>query len=214
MPPPARPSASLSREICPRLSETSNKKAVPRSPVPRSSVLVRRSSFVSPYNTTGKMKFLVPIALLAAGAAAQDKTCDADFIVTQCLSTETVKVQSCGPADYDCLCAAYQAVATCYNNCPNDPRAAPARGQVITFCQNASVYGTKAQASKTAASGVAAQSSGAAAATTSANPTAIASSSNTVASSSKPTSTGAADSLSGGAGNVFVAVAGLVAALM
>ncbi|POR38646.1 Uncharacterized protein TPAR_01164 [Tolypocladium paradoxum] len=167
------------------------------------------------------MKFLIPLTLLvAAGVSAQDTSCEADFIVTKCLADTTPGTTACKPADYDCLCAAYQAVATCYNNCPNDPRASPARGQVITFCQNASVYGTKAQASKTSASGMAAQSSGSAAAavTGSATPTGGASnaatSSSGSSSSAKPTSTSAAEALSGGVGGVLAAVVGVVAALL
>ena len=60
------------------------------------------------------MKFFLPIALLAvAGVSAQDKeTCDADYIVTKCLEDTEGKITACDPVDYDCLCAAYQAVAT------------------------------------------------------------------------------------------------------
>lgn len=73
------------------------------------------------------MKFL-PLALLAVGVTAQttieptanaapapsgsSSSCDADYIVERCLSTETDKVDACDSTDYDCQCAAYQAVAT------------------------------------------------------------------------------------------------------
>ncbi|KAH8170499.1 hypothetical protein LIA77_09280 [Sarocladium implicatum] len=101
------------------------------------------------------MKFL-PIALLAVGVSAQTTTeptsiaapaasssCEADYIVERCLSTEKDKVEACDATDYDCQCAAYEAVATCYNNCPNDPRATSANQQVLIFCQQASIHGTK-----------------------------------------------------------------------
>lgn len=59
------------------------------------------------------MKFIAALALLtAAGVSAQDSSCEAEYIVTRCLSTETAKVSACATTDYDCLCAAYQAIAT------------------------------------------------------------------------------------------------------
>lgn len=79
------------------------------------------------------MKFLAAIILLvAAGVSADDKNCDAEYIVSRCLQTETAKVRitssssslnppsltilrqigACATTDYNCLCAAYQAVAT------------------------------------------------------------------------------------------------------
>ncbi|KAM3500002.1 hypothetical protein MY10362_006793 [Beauveria mimosiformis] len=83
------------------------------------------------------MKFLAALTLLvAAFATAQDKTCEAAYIVTRCLETENDKVTACNQADLNCLCAAYQAVATCYNNCPNDARAPSARAQVTVYCRN------------------------------------------------------------------------------
>ncbi|OAA77238.1 hypothetical protein LEL_04061 [Akanthomyces lecanii RCEF 1005] len=83
------------------------------------------------------MKFLAAIILLvAAGVTADDKNCEAEYIVSRCLKTETDKVGACATTDYDCLCAAYQAVATCYNNCPNDDRAPAARSQVTANCRN------------------------------------------------------------------------------
>lgn len=226
------------------------------------------------------MKFLIPLTLLAAaGVSAQDKSCEADYIVTQCLSTETVKVRtptmspshrhvahipSLGPSLYGRRLGlplrrlrSHRHVSihaihpshphrrhpgqqltriprSCYNNCPNDPRASPARGQVTNFCANAAVYGTKAKA-KAAATATAATaatatprsatatdeptSNAAAATTASASPTqgtskAQGNSKAAATSSAKPTSTNAAEALSGGAGGMFVAVAGLVAALL
>lgn len=57
------------------------------------------------------MKLLLPLALLASTAAAADK-CDADNIVTACLASEQPKFDDCDQSDYDCLCAAQQAIAT------------------------------------------------------------------------------------------------------
>lgn len=120
------------------------------------------------------MKFITALALLfAAGVTAQDEDCEAAYIVTRCLSTETAKADACETEDYDCLCAAYEAIATyvfpkythkytsndlltkthsCYNNCPNDSRAPAARDKVDSSCRNASLYGTKTQTPTSAAS--------------------------------------------------------------
>lgn len=70
------------------------------------------------------MKFIWSLALFAAAASAQSTTdsgaaapsasgeCDADYIVKRCLETENAKVEDCKPTDWDCLCPAYEAVAT------------------------------------------------------------------------------------------------------
>jgi hypothetical protein len=60
------------------------------------------------------MKFLASFAILAAvaGVSAQDKDCKANYIVDRCLATETDKATSCGATDWDCQCAAYEAIAT------------------------------------------------------------------------------------------------------
>ncbi|KJZ78222.1 hypothetical protein HIM_02260 [Hirsutella minnesotensis 3608] len=147
------------------------------------------------------MKFLLPLTLLvAAGVQAQDKNCLADYIAQDCPAT-----------DYDCLCAAYQAVATCYNNCPDDVRAPAARHQASVYCQNASLYGTKAHASKTTS--VAAKTTSTAVATTTDSSDSTDAASGTSSSTSKPTSTNAAQVMSANGGAV-VAVAGLFLALL
>ncbi|RCI08521.1 hypothetical protein L249_8840 [Ophiocordyceps polyrhachis-furcata BCC 54312] len=163
------------------------------------------------------MKLLLPLTLLAtvAGVSAQEK-CDADYIVEACLSSERAKVEVCSPTDYDCLCAAHGAVATCYNNCPNDQRASSARQAVRSNCQNASMYGSKAHASKTSSMSPSSTSD------TSATPSDSASTtegvqraaSSTSTSTARPSSSGAAEALSGNTGGLFVAVAGALVALL
>ncbi|UNI20696.1 hypothetical protein JDV02_006762 [Purpureocillium takamizusanense] len=179
-----------------------------------------------PQRPLAKMKFLVPLALLiAAGVSADDKTgndnksdCLADYIVAECLSSEEKKAKDCAPADWDCLCAAYEAIATCYNNCPKDARAGPAQQQVSTYCANASLYGSKAMHSKTATGS--ASSSGAAASATATDSsssitgTEIFPTKTTGGSSAGATKTNAAEPLAGNAGGLFVALAGAVAALL
>lgn len=49
----------------------------------------------SPPRQQETMKFLVPLTLLvAAGVSAQDQECDADYIVSRCLTDETQKASS------------------------------------------------------------------------------------------------------------------------
>ncbi|KAI9167663.1 hypothetical protein HJFPF1_03796 [Paramyrothecium foliicola] len=167
------------------------------------------------------MKFLFSLALLvAAGVSAQKSDCDAQYIVDQCLTTENGKVEACKPADWDCLCAAHEAVATCWNNCPKEPGASPAQQQVTIMCQNASLYGTKAQASKTAAVSGSQTSAAAAAATTDSDDenaeetSTTASPSGPTQSADSPEGTGAAANLARNTGGLLLAVAGVVAAML
>lgn len=55
---------------------------------------------------------LAPLALLAAAGASADKACEADHIVTVCLSTQTPRTGACSSNDWDCLCGAYEAIST------------------------------------------------------------------------------------------------------
>ncbi|KAL7816512.1 hypothetical protein V8C44DRAFT_290946 [Trichoderma aethiopicum] len=84
----------------------------------------------------------------ATGAATPGATCLADYILEDCLGSTTKTANSCKPTDYDCLCAAYQAVLTCYNNCPNDIRAPSVQQQVDSYCRTASQLNPKTTATK------------------------------------------------------------------
>ncbi|KAK2004152.1 hypothetical protein LX36DRAFT_477262 [Colletotrichum falcatum] len=165
------------------------------------------------------MQFFYPLALaLAAVAAAQDDKCDAAPIVEACLTSENAKVDACNATDYDCKCAGYQAVATCYNNCPNDSRAAPAQSQVTIFCQQASLYGSAAMRSKTeAAAAATATGSGVASVSASATPTSTAADDAATTSSSATASSTpnmGVGQLARNTGGVLLAVAGVVAAVL
>ncbi|KAK1984867.1 hypothetical protein LZ30DRAFT_710364 [Colletotrichum cereale] len=165
------------------------------------------------------MKFSYPLALaLAAVVAAQDDNCDAAPIVEACLSSENAKVKDCNSVDYDCLCAAYQAVATCYNNCPKDPRASPAQSQVTVFCQQASLYGSAALRSKTEAA-IAATATGSKVASVSATATATSTASEDAASTTSSATASSTPNMGVGqlarnTGGVLLAVAGVVAAVL
>ncbi|PHH66905.1 hypothetical protein CDD81_5257 [Ophiocordyceps australis] len=159
------------------------------------------------------MKLFLALALMAAaGVSAQDKNCLANYIVSRCLASEGPKVNDCPAADWDCLCAAHEAVATCYNNCPDDPRAPAARGQVDNFCKNASVYGTKAHAKTSSLTST--RTSSGTTATSTETASATDDSSRSSSSSSRPTSTNAANSLAGSSSGFVMAAAGLLAAVL
>ncbi|CAI6100123.1 hypothetical protein V2G26_008612 [Clonostachys chloroleuca] len=157
------------------------------------------------------MKFFVPLSIFAVAVTAQTTAsksgCDADFILTRCLETETPKAQACNPTDYECLCAAYNAIATCYNNCPNDARLAPAKNQVDVYCRQASLQNTKTTS-------VAASTTAASATTTSASASSGAQSSGTATSTGKSTETGAAAGLAANSGTMLFGLAGIFAALL
>ncbi|KAK1700409.1 hypothetical protein BDP55DRAFT_722948 [Colletotrichum godetiae] len=168
------------------------------------------------------MKFFYPLALaLAAVVAAADDDCDAAPIVEACLTSENAKVKDCSSTDYDCLCAAYQAVATCYNNCPKDSRASPAQNQVTIFCQQASLYGSAAMrktqsvvSATGSATGAVASASASATAATGTSASGSSASSTASASSSSSTANMGVGQLARNTGGVLLAVAGVVAAVL
>ena len=105
---------------------------------------------------------------------------------------------------------------SCFNNCPNDPRASSANNQQIIYCGYASQFNSKtttpvsAPTGSQSLSGPAATQTGAGATTT---PTGGNSPSKT-ASGAASTSTGAAVDLVMNTGGVLLAVAGVVAAVL
>ncbi|KAH8670802.1 hypothetical protein BX600DRAFT_509549 [Xylariales sp. PMI_506] len=161
---------------------------------------------------------LASVTLLAAVVSAQttassssSSTCAAQNILDACLATTEGYLSACSATDYSCLCDKYTAIMTCFNNCPNDPKASSTSSTQQLYCMNASLYAT----TTTAATG----SSGAtAAATTAATATTGTGSAGTATSATASATT---TSKSNGAGEVLVnasgmlaAVAGVVAALL
>ncbi|KAH8785331.1 hypothetical protein F5883DRAFT_534759 [Diaporthe sp. PMI_573] len=162
--------------------------------------------------------FLAPAAIMAqtatTTATGSSSSCQADFIVEDCLTSTQARQAECGTQDYTCQCAAYQAIATCYNNCPNDPRASTAQGQVTQFCALASQY---ASTNTPSATGSAAQTSSTGSATATATGSDSESSSTATSSSSSSSSSSSANSaanLAISAGGLLAAVAGVMGALL
>ncbi|KAL2171594.1 hypothetical protein VTG60DRAFT_2427 [Thermothelomyces hinnuleus] len=155
--------------------------------------------------------FLLPLAILASSAVAQTtSTCAADYIVESCLSTEKAKLGNCGTENYDCLCASWEAILTCYNNCPNDDRQQSDAGQRDIFCGYASQF-----KSSTSAPSASKTASTPAKATDDQNPTSTGSESSTATSTgSSPTNTNSGADLALNAGGVLAAVAGVVAVVL
>ncbi|KAM0519474.1 hypothetical protein ACHAPE_003648 [Trichoderma viride] len=97
------------------------------------------------------MMFLATLLLTAAGVSAASSatspdapgsSCLAEYILEDCLKSTTANANNCNATDYTCLCAAYQAIFTCYNNCPSDIRAPSVQNQVDSYCRTASLLAT------------------------------------------------------------------------
>ncbi|KAK3305369.1 uncharacterized protein B0T15DRAFT_194905 [Chaetomium strumarium] len=156
--------------------------------------------------------FLVPLAILASSAVAQTTACAADYIVESCLSTEKAKLESCGHEDYTCRCAGWNAILTCYNNCPNDPRLHDDAGQREIFCGYASQFATTStKATAKPSTAAAAQTTGA---DQGASSSSSGSSSTATTTAAGSTSTNSAADLALNAGGILAAVAGVVAAVL
>ncbi|POS77526.1 hypothetical protein DHEL01_v204077 [Diaporthe helianthi] len=165
--------------------------------------------------------FLAPAAIMAqtptTPATGASSTCEADYIVEDCLNSTKARQAECAPNDYTCQCRAYEAIATCYNNCPNDNRAPAAQGQVTQFCALASQYASTNTPSATG-SAASTSSTGSASATSTdsdSEPSSTATSSSaSSSSSSESSSANSAADLAISAGGLLAAVAGVMGALL
>ncbi|KAL7956055.1 hypothetical protein V8C34DRAFT_306897 [Trichoderma compactum] len=171
------------------------------------------------------MKFLATLLCAAVGVSAASSTspdtpgssCLADYILEDCLGSTTKTANACKPTDYDCLCAAYQAVLTCYNNCPNDIRAPSVQQQVDSYCRTASLLSPKTTAStpktKTSDSSNSEETSGSAAPSNDDASTTDAGSSQTAGSQTSATTSTRSSSTNAAAAPTMGSVAGLVMAV-
>ena len=102
-------------------------------------------------------------------------------------------------------------ITSCYNNCPNDPRASTAQGQVTQFCALASQYASTNTASAT---GSAAKTSSTATATSTDDSSATSIAARPSSSGDSSSSANSAADLVMGAGGLLAAVAGVMGALL
>ncbi|KAL6803006.1 hypothetical protein GGI42DRAFT_323632 [Trichoderma sp. SZMC 28013] len=179
------------------------------------------------------MKFFATLLFAAVGVSAVSSTspdspsssCLADYILEDCLGSTTKTANACKPTDYDCLCAAYQAVLTCYNNCPNDIRAPSVQQQVDSYCRTASLLSPKTTAStpktKTSGSSNSEETSGSAApsnddaSTTDSGPSQTAGAQTSATTSTRSSSTNAAAAPTmGSVAGLVMAVAGAAVAMI
>ncbi|KAK4194570.1 hypothetical protein QBC40DRAFT_259861 [Triangularia verruculosa] len=161
--------------------------------------------------------FLFPVAVLVSVAMAQTTACAADYIVESCLGSEKAKLAACVSGDYGCQCAAWQAILTCYNNCPNDSRLHTDVGQKDIFCGYASQFPSKATAvpSKTGTNSPATQTPSQNQADNDDSASGTDDESETSTSTGSPaTNTNSAAYLALNAGGVLAAVAGVVAVVL
>ncbi|KAM0689853.1 hypothetical protein Q7P36_010725 [Cladosporium allicinum] len=110
-----------------------------------------------------------------------------DAIITNCLASTGLRVESCASNDWDCLCANSQAVLTCYDNCPSDPRRPSEEQTNTSYCNAAKAY----PSSSSSSSAFSAVSSGASQTSGSASSTASDSEASETDSASSATSSGA-----------------------
>lgn len=106
-------------------------------------------------------------------------------------------------------------ITSCYNNCPNDPRASTAQGQVTQFCALASQYASTNTASATgSAARTSSTGSATATATDDSESSSTATSTGSSSSSSSSSSANSAANLAISAGGLLAAVAGVMGALL
>lgn len=60
-----------------------------------------------------------------------------DLTIKTCLTSTQPQVEACKANDWSCLCAASQAVDTCYNNCPSHPDAFGQQQTTTSYCNAA-----------------------------------------------------------------------------
>ncbi|QPH04278.1 hypothetical protein C2857_001162 [Epichloe festucae Fl1] len=141
-----------------------------------------------------------------------DQDCLANYIVKQCLQTESDKLAACSTTDYQCICYASQAIATCYNNCPNDSRAPQATQSMNAACAVAAQHSSTSSKPLTTATATNSSSSSSSSSSDSPNPTDVFPSYTFSAGSA--TKTSGAESLVGNAAGLLAAMAGVVAAAL
>ncbi|ESZ97419.1 hypothetical protein SBOR_2197 [Sclerotinia borealis F-4128] len=92
---------------------------------------------------------LLPLTLFVSYVAAQttaaaigssSSTCEGQNVLEACLSSTTAIANACQSTDYGCLCTSWDAVLTCFNECPNDARYSSTLSSKQTYCNDASVY--------------------------------------------------------------------------
>lgn len=158
---------------------------------------------------------LLPLAFLLAAVSAQTTACAADYIVEACLGNMQGQLAACGSTDYECQCQQYTNMLTCFNNCPNDPRAHDYAGQKQIFCGYASQFPNKTTSKPVSGATASTSAATAAATTTGASATVSASDTSTATGSAASSSkTNSAADLALNAGGVLAAVAGVVVAVL
>ncbi|KAK2812652.1 hypothetical protein FQN50_001298 [Emmonsiellopsis sp. PD_5] len=82
-------------------------------------------------------------ATINPAAAQNDKTstkCAAQNILDACLKSTKLTLDNCPVNDWECLCARYTDVLTCYNNCPSDSGKFAIQSSQVANCNAAKQY--------------------------------------------------------------------------
>ncbi|CAG8588433.1 12797_t:CDS:2 [Ambispora leptoticha] len=123
-----------------------------------------------------KYIFAAFVVLLAiAYVPYSEAACAAQANLDSCVSTEKAAVSTCSAADYGCLCEKYQALLTCYAQCPSDPTsqstANGVQGSLDSYCNAASATSSHTSTTTTSSSTGTTSATSAAATTTKASST-------------------------------------------
>ncbi|KAJ4422503.1 hypothetical protein N0V82_002837 [Gnomoniopsis sp. IMI 355080] len=143
------------------------------------------------------------ISSTTISATYHNPTCEADYIVDHCLSLTTINQEDCATGDFACQCTSYQAIDTCFDNCPGDPRQHVYAGMIAQYCALAGLPTTNiGLAPSTTAS------------TTTGRPRAGTKTTSTSGESTASPTANTGANLAKGAGAVMAAVAGFAAAVL
>ncbi|KAF2100621.1 hypothetical protein NA57DRAFT_54699 [Rhizodiscina lignyota] len=174
-------------------------------------VLIASAGFAAAQSDTTDAASATVAVPAATATASVSTVCDAENIVKTCLATTQVQVDNCDQTDYECLCAAYNAQLTCYNNCPNDAGRSTPQSFVTSYCQAASAQSsltaTKSTSTKKSSSTASSESSESSAASTTSSSPSTSDTSSASAGSASASSTGVAN-------NVVVPAAGSMLAIV
>ncbi|KAI9657528.1 MAG: hypothetical protein M1831_004144 [Alyxoria varia] len=155
--------------------------------------------------------------LAGASVAVAQQKCLAQNILDKCVRDQTARVEDCGANEWSCLCTTQTDLATCYNNCPNDPKGSSVDQTKTVYCNAAkanssgSSSGSSTATPTGSASGSDATPTGEAESTESPTlPAGVTASASETGSAAEAASTGAADKIAAPFGLLGAAIGALV----
>lgn len=152
-----------------------------------------------------------------SSAAGSSSSCQAQFIVDQCLKDQQSRVDACGSNEWVCLCQVYTDIMTCWNNCPDSDAASGDASSKTSYCNAAApLLSSSSAAAATKTKGSSAQSTMASMASSSAQATSGSGSgsSGSGSSSSASASAASASTSQGAAADLTIPASGALAIVL